>query len=193
MNRCSIGGGLPVLAAELRAHGVEHVTIETNATIWDPALARDVDLWSLSPKLPDSGERADPAMIATNPTQSPGRVQLKFVVTSANDLTAMWELLDRVDLVAGAVLVQPDGTRVDYDIALRELIAHVLGRSREWHGVPRRRPCRVTPQVHRVAWGRGRARRSLDRDPGDPAAATSASAEAEPRRQQRRSALARGR
>ena len=34
----------------LRARGVEHVTMETNATIWDPTLLHDVDLWSLSPK-----------------------------------------------------------------------------------------------------------------------------------------------
>ena len=142
------------LIAAMRAGGVDHVTVETNATIWDPSLARDVDLWSLSPKLPGSGEVADIGMIRQYIHGAPGRVQLKFVVTTARDYAAMWELLERVDaLLPDPIVVQPDGTRTDYDAALRELIQRVMIDDVEWQGRPRRSCVRVMSQVHRVAWG----------------------------------------
>lgn len=145
---------LPELLAALRAGGVEHVTVETNATIHDPALLRDVDLWSLSPKLPGSGEVADPDVIATYLRTVADRTQLKFVVVADADLDDMWSLLEQVDAeLPGPVLVQPDGTRVDYDAALRELSERVMADDATWRGVPRRSLVRVHAQVHRVAWG----------------------------------------
>ncbi len=145
---------LPQLIAHMRVDGVHHVTVETNATIWDSQLAPVVDLWSLSPKLPGSGESADPTVIAQYLRGAPGRVQLKFVVTRAGDLDAMWSLLGRVEApLPAAILVQPDGTRDDYDVALRDLIQRVTDDERLWNGVPRRSMVRVMAQVHRVAWG----------------------------------------
>ena len=146
---------LPALLQALRDRGVDHVTVETNATIWEPALARDVDLWSLSPKLPGSGEVADVEVIGQYLRNVRERVQLKFVVVDEGDLDAMWDLLGRVDaeLPPSGVLVQPDGTREDYDRVLRVLAQQVLDDDAEWRGVPRRSLVRVHAQVHRVAWG----------------------------------------
>lgn len=143
------------LVGSLRQRGVRHVTVETNATLFDEGLARMVDLWSLSPKLPASGEVADVAVIRRYLDEAPGRVQLKFVVTCDEDLAAMWTLLEEVDraLPGGTVLVQPDGTRADYDVAMRELVERVLADEGTWSDEPRRSFVRVGAQVHRVAWG----------------------------------------
>jgi len=145
---------LPELIQLMRSGGVRHVTVETNATIWDEQVGREVDLWSLSPKLPASGEAADPATIRQYVLGAPGRVQLKFVVTCPDDLDAMWSLLERVDVrLPWPVLVQPDGTRADYDLALRELAELVMADEGEFQGEQRRSLVRVMSQVHRVAWG----------------------------------------
>lgn len=145
---------MPELLTALRARDVRHVTVETNATIFDAALVDAVDLWSLSPKLAASGETADPATIRRYIAAAPGRVQLKFVVTTTRDWLAMWALLEELGApLPEPVLVQPDGTRVDYDVALRELVDCVLADDELFDGVPRRSMVRVTPQVHRVIWG----------------------------------------
>jgi organic radical activating enzyme len=146
---------LPALVAALRERGVEHVTVETNATVWDPDLAGEVDLWSLSPKLPGSGEVADVDVIGRYLRDARERTQLKFVVVEDGDLHAMWDLLERVGeaLPPSGVLVQPDGTREDYDQVLRELAQRVMADDGTWRGVPRRSLVRVHAQVHRVAWG----------------------------------------
>lgn len=146
---------LPALIAGLRGRGVEHVTVETNATVFDPVLAPLVDLWSLSPKLPGSGEALDRATVSRFLAEVPGRVQLKLVIASLpGDWDAMWRELDAIGLPAGVpLLVQPDGTRTDYDAALRELAEHVLADDALDGDVPRRARVRVTPQLHRIAWG----------------------------------------
>lgn len=145
---------LPALIDLLRARGVRHVTVETNATICDPAITRAVDLWSLSPKLPGSGEVADPTVIRAYAESAAGRVQLKFVIVEPGDLEAMWELLERVDApLPFPILLQPDGTRTDYDAALRELADLVMADDARHRDEPRRSLVRVMSQVHRVAWG----------------------------------------
>ncbi len=146
---------LPDLVRALRERDVTHVTVETNATIYDSALATEVDLWSLSPKLPGSGETADVDVIGQYLRAVPDRVQLKFVVVEEGDLDAMWQLLERVGepLPASGVLVQPDGTREDYDRVLRVLATQVMEDDGTWRGIPRRSLVRVQAQVHRVAWG----------------------------------------
>ena len=143
----------PFIAA-LRERSVEHVTVETNATIFDPDLLLDVDLWSLSPKLPGSGEVADTDTIGRYLRAARDRTQLKFVIVEEGDLDAMWALLERVgEDLPGPVLVQPDGTRSDYDAVLRVLVQQVMDDQGSWRGVPRRSLVRVMSQVHRVAWG----------------------------------------
>lgn len=145
---------LPLLDA-LRARGVTHVTVETNATLVpDPELARRVDLWSLSPKLPASGERTDPQVVTRVLRAVAGRCQLKFVIAGPADLPAMWQLLsDAVWDPATPLIVQPDGMRSDYGNALRELTELVVADTDMLDGHPRRSLVRVVPQTHRVAWG----------------------------------------
>lgn len=146
---------LPDLCGLLRERGVTTITVETNATRFSAELGPLVDLWSLSPKLPASGEVADVVTIGRFLEAAPGRVQLKFVIADGGpDWTAMWQLLDEVQAsTAVPVIVQPDGLRDDYSDALRELAELVAADGGEYHGAPRRSLVRVLPQVHRVAWG----------------------------------------
>mgnify|MGYP006276439725 CR=1 FL=1 len=166
-----ITGGEPMLHARrlvpfieaLRTHGVQHVTIETNATIFDPSLAPHVDLWSLSPKLPASGESFPAQTVAEflsaqAAAQLNGTVQLKFVCADVvADWDAMWTHLDEIApavLEGVDILVQPDGLRDDYAGAIRELAEHVIADTAEGaSGRARRSRVRIVPQVHRIAWG----------------------------------------
>ncbi|MBC7644526.1 MAG: 7-carboxy-7-deazaguanine synthase QueE, partial [Thermoleophilia bacterium] len=93
---------LGALISELRSRGALHITVETNATIFAPDLIDLVDLWSLSPKLPGSGEPfptdtvgqtiAGAGAAGADGDRARGeRVQLKFVVVDlAADWAAMW-------------------------------------------------------------------------------------------------------
>jgi 7-carboxy-7-deazaguanine synthase len=156
-------GGEPMLHARrlgalieaMRASGVNHITVETNATIFDRDLADKVDLWSLSPKLAGSGEVPDPECIRSWIEAARDRMQLKFVIAdSQSDWAAMWALLEETGLPADVpLLVQPDGLRDDYDVALRELAELVAADTALFSESPRRARVRVTPQVHRIAWG----------------------------------------
>lgn len=142
------------LFRSLRKSGASHITVESNATIWDSDLAHEVDLWSLSPKLPGSGEEADPGTIARYLLGAGARTQLKFVLAAESDLGAMWDLLEQVgEDLPGPIIVQPDGTRDDYAQALRILATQVMQDEKLFRGVPRRSLVRVMSQVHRVAWG----------------------------------------
>jgi 7-carboxy-7-deazaguanine synthase len=145
----------PQLLTALRAAGVGHITVETNGTIAPESVWGDVDLWSVSPKLPGSGERPDVETVRTFVEAVPGRLQLKFVLADlARDYDAMWHLLDQVDPQhAASVIVQPDGLREDYDLALRELSEHVTADTEQNGSGPRRALVRVVPQTHRIAWG----------------------------------------
>ncbi len=128
-----------------------HVTVETNATICvdDDELIESVDLWSLSPKLPGSGEAPDSDALAwwLGATR-PDRRQLKFVLADAEeDWQAMWALLEGQNgWDASPLVVQPNGMRDDYDQALRELV-ELVSKDRRSNFV------RVLPQLHRVIWG----------------------------------------
>lgn len=147
---------LPQLVQLLRAHGVAHITIETNATVFEARLVDSVDLWSLSPKLPGSGEQIDHDTVQ-HYLESTTNIQLKFVIANLpGDWHAMWMALERCGVVPESVpvIVQPDGMRDDYDIALRELAELVVQDEACYRGEPRRSLVRVVPQVHRVAWGR---------------------------------------
>jgi organic radical activating enzyme len=166
---------LPRLVAALRGRGVEHVTVETNATVVPtPELLAAVDLWSLSPKLAGSGEPFPTATLAAlldaafEHDGDLGRCQLKLVCAELpgdwNDLhdaldAARTELQGRNPQAVAAwralpVLVQPDGLREDYADAIRELAELVVGDERlAPDGRARRDGVRVVPQVHRIAWG----------------------------------------
>lgn len=150
----------PELLAGLREQGVEHVTVETNGTIAPVDLWDQVNLWSVSPKLAGSGEKPDPVTVRAFVELAGARCQLKFVIADLpDDYADMWRFLGECGFEAAtggelpAVIVQPDGTRVDYDMALRELSELVLADTDTFAGVSRRSLVRVIPQTHRVAWG----------------------------------------
>lgn len=154
---------LPLLISALRSRGVDHITVETNGTLVpDAELADSIDLWSVSPKLPASGESFPLRSLTQFVEAAADRMQLKFVVADgASDYDALWsavgELVESAPSAPLPLIVQPDGTRTDYDAALREL-ADLVAADDEFISVsgadrPRRSLVRVIPQVHRVAWG----------------------------------------
>ena len=124
---------LPELAALLRREGY-HITIETAATVTPNGI--DCDLASLSPKLahstPDSfttetwkerheKTRYQPEVIRAWLQHS--EFQLKFVVSSQDDLAEIEALLQEVGPVPrDRILLMPEGTHVDI---LRERAPHL--------------------------------------------------------------------
>ena len=122
-----VASGIRELAAALREEGF-HITIETAATIAPEGIS--FDLASLSPKLADS----TPSVETAGPWRErheiarrrPGVIrqwleagpcQLKFVVSSPDDLPEIKELLHDVGSVPGLtrdrVLLMPEGTDVE--------------------------------------------------------------------------------
>ena len=122
-----VAAGIHDLASALRAEGM-HITIETAATIAPVGIA--CDLASLSPKLADStpgSETAGPWREKHESTRrrpyvirqwlESGPSQLKFVVSSVEDLSEIEELLNEVGAVTGFTrerfLLMPEGTDVE--------------------------------------------------------------------------------
>lgn len=155
-----ITGGEPLLQAEpltelirtLRATNPErllHFTLETNGTLFDPALAEVVDLVSLSPKLEpiaapgyspivhDEYVRSLNAWIASKKEFSDS-IQLKFVVSSGQDEGQIDRLfLSRLKgLDAGSVMVMPASSSREEHLANSD-IALSLSVRRGWRYAPR--------------------------------------------------------
>lgn len=139
-----ITGGEPLLHQDQILYLLDHhiglnFTIETNGSIVPCSklryhrLGQDV-LWSVSPKL--YLENWDKNLILFNGLK---HVQFKFVITKLDDLDKIAHLC-----VKHPVLVQPDGNRVDYQEACKELAEAVLSRGMN---------VRILPQFHRICWG----------------------------------------
>lgn len=110
-----ITGGEPLLQAKelselcrkLKAHQDFHVTIETNATLFDAELAQYIDLFSLSPKLHTSAIKqtnhqvkrinipAIQSFISTAHRNNKA-FQLKFVYSSDEDIVEIKEILSHL-------------------------------------------------------------------------------------------------
>ena len=122
-----IAAGIHELASALKADGL-HITIETAATMPPDGIA--CDLASLSPKLANStpdetlagawsqrheATRLQPEVIRDWLEQYPA--QLKFVVSSVEDLPEIENLLAEIGAVTGftrdRVLLMPEGTDVE--------------------------------------------------------------------------------
>ena len=119
-----VAAQLPELAASLKRKGY-HITIETAATVMPSGIA--CDLGSLSPKLSNS----TPDESVAGPWKqrheerrwnaevirawlAAGEFQLKFVITSADDVTEMEALLHQVgEVPRDRVLLMPEGTDVE--------------------------------------------------------------------------------
>jgi len=124
---------LPKLVRELEAAG-KHITIETASIAYIPDMP--CDLMSISPKL--SNSVPEDAKLAASHEDSRldlavlGELiahynhQLKFVVDSANDLTEIQEILDRVgDLDAGKVMLMPQAATREELLAKSPAVANM--------------------------------------------------------------------
>ncbi len=122
-----IAAGIRELTAGLREAGL-HITIETAATVAPEGIA--CDLASLSPKLADSTPNAEQAGAWSDRHESTRlqpqiirswlenyQSQLKFVVSSVEDLPEIEALLAEVGAIPGfsrdRVLLMPEGTDVE--------------------------------------------------------------------------------
>lgn len=122
--------GTVSLCEVLRRNGY-HVTVETAGTVYDPQL--QADLYSVSPKLANSTpddpawrERHEATRIdldALTAFVRTGAYQLKFVVSSADDLRELDALVAKLGAAPERVLLMPEGT----DVAQIDAVAHWLG------------------------------------------------------------------
>ncbi|HKD74493.1 MAG TPA: 7-carboxy-7-deazaguanine synthase QueE [Ktedonobacterales bacterium] len=150
------------LVRRLKASG-HYIDIQTNGTIFRPALAALIDSWSISPKLGSSQMVERPDILRRYLASQAdgtlrGRMLLKFVIANQRDLDLTWNLLESLPEVAAQqipIVLQPEGMAqvsiADYAAALRWLTESVAigdGASR-WRAYA----LRVLPQLHRVIWG----------------------------------------
>jgi 7-carboxy-7-deazaguanine synthase len=122
------------------------IVVETNGTIKPcDELLKQVDIWSVSPKLRNCGE-----IVETNLSwlKFAKYYYVKFVIINPwYDLEEVYEVCSKWGIPKERVFVQPDGNRPDYSKALAELAeANLKG---NWG-------FRVCLQLHRVAWGHKR-------------------------------------
>jgi 7-carboxy-7-deazaguanine synthase len=150
------------LVRRLKAGG-HYLDIQTNGTIYRPALAPLIDSWSISPKLGSSGMVERPVILrrylaAQTAGTLRGRLLLKFVIADPRDLDLTWDLLQAIPEVAAQripIILQPEGLAhasvAEYAEALRALTEAVaLGPgAAKWRAYP----VRVLPQLHRILWG----------------------------------------
>ena len=150
------------LVRQLKAHG-HYLDVQTNGTIFRASLAPLIDSWSISPKLGSSQMVERPEVLrrfwaARQDGSLTGRLILKFVIASPDDLAQTWNLLERLPELQHTsvpIILQPEGLEhrsvADYADALRWLTEAVaIGPDAgQW----RRYPVRVLPQLHRILWG----------------------------------------
>ena len=133
--------GMPELTQQLQREGF-HVTIETNATRSPDGIA--VDLASLSPKLanstPDAALHPVEAKMHTESLRLKPDVidawldycacQLKFVVSSEDDITEIKDLLGRltVPLPPDRVMLMPEGITPEVLAQRREMLIDLCKR-----------------------------------------------------------------
>ena len=158
-----ITGGEPLLQdltelLDLLRH--RRVTIETNGTIW---VDYDVDLWSVSPKLTNSGQvqHARPDIVGRFAREK-RNVQLKFVVNGEKDVYEAMRFCERAGVPSRVpIIFQPNNalfkvtdktsnSRIDYINKLLELASIVQK--------IRRPNVRVLPQLHFLLYARQRRR-----------------------------------
>lgn len=151
-----VTGGEPLIAPEvvaltetLRARGL-HITVETAGTVFAPVAC---DLMSISPKLANSTpndakwgpvhERTRLNLDVLGKLVAAYPFQLKFVVAAASDVEEILDMVRRLGVPAGDVLLMPEGRTPE---RLRERAAWLVGMCLE-HGF------RYCPRVHVDIWG----------------------------------------
>jgi 7-carboxy-7-deazaguanine synthase len=142
--------GFADLTARLRALG-RHVTIETAGVLFVPDLC--CDLMSISPKLGNSAS-ADRQPAACDPVVLARLIaaysyQLKFVIESAQDLSEICGLLERLPSVdPKRVLLMPQARTREELLARAPMVA----------GLCRQRGFRFCDRLHVFLWGNERGR-----------------------------------
>ncbi len=150
------------LVRRLKASG-HYLDIQTNGTIFRPALASLIDSWSVSPKLGSSHMIERPGILrrylaASASGALAGRLLLKFVIADERDLDLTWNLLASLPEVASQrvpVVLQPEGMAhasvADYADRLRWLTeSTAMGTAAaRWRSYR----LSVLPQLHRMLWG----------------------------------------
>lgn len=104
--------GWASLLRTLAAAGVE-IEVETNGTLAPtPVTAATVTRFNVSPKLAHAGDpqaaRIRPAALQS--LHGTGKAAFKFVCTTADDVTEVSGVTDRLGIPSGAVWVMPEGT-----------------------------------------------------------------------------------
>lgn len=139
----TITGGEPLLqnivplAKELKRMG-HKIVVETNGTITpSEELRKLVDVFSVSPKLSNSGHK-----LTYNFKRDDWATYYKFVIVNPEkDLKEVSDFVNSQNINPEKVIVQPDGNREDYVNALRELSDVIIKFNL---------PFRVLPQLHRI-------------------------------------------
>lgn len=150
-----IAPGIVPLTAALRGLGL-HITVETAGTVFEPVAC---DLMSISPKLANSTpwqrdggrwarqhERLRVQVPVLQRLMSAYVYQLKFVVSSPEDLTEVRDLVSRLEAPADRVVLMPEGTDRE---RLRERGAWLAEVCKK-HGF------RFSPRLHIELWGNRR-------------------------------------
>lgn len=126
-------------------------TIETNGTIVPSSrlqkLMKEKGLWSISPKLTYDTEIF--LKIINNFVETNNK-QFKIVIVGKEDLNKLHNLYDQIKDPKNKrnIIIQPDGSRQDYDVACRELAEYIITNKLS--------RIRVLPQLHRLCWGQKR-------------------------------------
>ncbi|MGC4090758.1 MAG: 7-carboxy-7-deazaguanine synthase QueE [Polyangiaceae bacterium] len=142
----------PALATLLESIGDEkQVEVETNGTISpEPALARRVNQWNVSPKLAHAGDPRDKRVRpeALRALRDTGRAFLKFVVKTSDDLLELRALVAELEWPSERVFLMPEATTAAEHHARSQTLAELCHE----HGY------RFSPRLHVLLWGGERAR-----------------------------------
>ncbi len=139
----TITGGEPLLqdlvplASRLKELG-HRILVETSGTIRPSQKLRElVDVFSVSPKLSNSGH-----VIKYDFRGEDWPTYFKFVIVDPErDLDEVDRFVREQGISPEKVILQPNGLRKDYEVAVRELMEAVVSKGL---------PYRVLPQLHRI-------------------------------------------
>lgn len=158
-----VTGGEPLLqdikklCKKLRENGL-FVTVETNCTRFDKRLSKDVDLFTVSPKLRSSAQSYDKKVLKNYlDLHLKNRIQLKFVIQSEEDLKEVFQILeDYKEIMEKDIptILQPDGVcnYKEYRSRIKNLIERTVLDERI-NDKLKDLNFRVLPQLHKIAWG----------------------------------------
>ena len=150
-----ITGGEPLaqdIAPLVEALHGNHITVETSGTIF--ADLPGVALFSISPKVGTSGYIPKPAVLRKFCATAAGRMQLKFVIGDARDLSEAAALLvslgDALPLPTPVVLQPESGRAGSGESYMRflEWLTGVVLDDPSWN----RYEVRILPQLHYLLW-----------------------------------------